>query len=388
MSENDSNKCPLCGKETQGEDIFCRDCQEIAQNSYAEDLLYHENQNTAPSVSDENANENGTDSVPGKDINQIENNDNIIPPSEEANQDTFYKRNKRILTFFFIGLILFIIVGISGAYMRIQNRNTEATEIVFWNKCIEDNSPLGYSKYLVQYPEGKFSEEAYRKIVELRDNERKSWEKLRNSNDIDALFAFLTDHPETPYVREIRHVIDSLSWVAAQKQNTADVYLAYLENAKIGRINGEYTAPAQERYDYLSQLKTLEGKELDEVKKIVSGFFKALSSNNSKEIQKLSMDTLNKLYESRNYLSKNISDSLKTAYKAGKIKSVLYTPVTDSIDAILDNKGICFISLPLNKEITYTDRKKKKEHSQSTLNLELNNKKLQTVYIKSHTGHK
>ncbi|NDV95591.1 hypothetical protein D0T84_11810 [Dysgonomonas sp. 521] len=377
MSENDSNKCPLCGKETQGEEIFCRDCQEIAQNSYAEDLLYHDNKDTATSGSDENAS--------GEDTHQIENNDGIIPPSEGANRDTFYKRNKKILTFFFIGLIIFVIVGMSGAYMRMQNRNTEATEIAFWNKCIEDNSPLGYSKYLVQYPEGKFSEEAYRKIVELRDNERKSWEKLRNSNDIDALFAFLTDHPETPYGREIRHAIDSLSWVAAQKQNTADVYLAYLENAKIGRLNGEYATPAQERYDYLSQLKTLEGKQLDEVKKLVSAFFKALSSNNSKEIQKLSMDTLNKFYESKNYLSKNISDSLKTAYKAGRIKSVLYTPLTDSIDAILDNKGICFITLPLNKEVTYTDRKKK-ERSRPTLGIELYNKKLQAVYVKGKAG--
>jgi hypothetical protein len=261
--------------------------------------------------------------------------------------------------------------------------NAEATELAYWNKCIEENSPLGYSKYLVKFPEGRFSDEAHRKIVELRDDERKSWEKLRNSDDVDALFAFLTDHPETPYVREIRHAIDSLSWLAAQKQNTADVYLAYLENAEIGRLNGEYTGIAREHYDYLSQLETLEGEKLDEVKKIMTDYFKAMSSNNSKEIQKLSADTLKAFYKSENFLSKQITDSLKIGYKAEKIRNVLYIPVTDSIEAILDNKGICFITLPVKREITYIDRKKKKGHAQSVLTIELDNNRLQTIYVKS-----
>ena len=69
-----------------------------------------------------------------------------------------------------------MIVGVIGGYLRQQNLNTLATETAYWNKCIEENTPLGYSKYLVKYPEGKYSEEAYQKIVELRDNERKTWE--------------------------------------------------------------------------------------------------------------------------------------------------------------------------------------------------------------------
>lgn len=383
MSDNDNNRCPLCGKETHDSETFCRDCQEIAQNSYHKDLL---SEVKAFLVADERLNVDESASTAENDTRN--NTEEVNAVSDQNNvQDTFYQRNKKSLIFLFICLGLFCIVGVTGAYLRKQNMNAEATELAYWNRCIEENSPLGYSKYLVKFPEGKFSEEAHRKIIELRDDERKSWEKLRNSSDIDALFAFLTDHPETPYVREIRHAVDSLSWLAAQKQNTEDVYLAYLDNAKIGRINGEYVNIAQERYDYLSQLKPIEGKELDEVKNIMTDFFKAMSSGNSKEIQKLSTDTLKEFYMSKSYQSKQIVDSLKIHNKKEKIRSILYAPVTDSIEAILDNKGICFITLPVKKEITYIDRKKKKDNTQAILNIELNNKKLQTVYVKNGSAH-
>jgi hypothetical protein len=378
MSDND-NKCPLCGKETQDNEIFCRDCREIAQNSYSEDLLPS---NDEP-VSEESTNEN--EIYPESENDTTEEAEKNNPSLEETKRDTFYSRNRKSLIVLFICLSLLIIAGFIGAYIRMQNINAEETEQTYWDECIEENTPLGYSKYLVKYPDGKFSEEAHMKIIEIRNDEQKSWENLQNSNDIDVLFAFLRDHPKTPYTREIRHAIDSLSWLAAEQQNTADVYLAYLENAEIGRINGEYISLAQERYDYLSQLKMLEGKELDEVKELMKAFFKAMSSNNNKALQKLSTDTLTVFYESKNFLSKNIADSLKSGYMAKKIKSALYTPITDSIDAILDNRGICFITLPVKKEITYIDKKKKNEQTLSVLHIELYNKRLRTIYVKNGT---
>lgn len=377
MSDTGKNKCPLCGKDTQKDETFCRDCQEIAHNSFSEELLDHK-ESPVILLDDEAS----VEPLVEKEDREQDTISSDTSESTHIDTESFSKRNKKSLIFIGVGIFFLILVGAVGSYIRIENKNTQETEIAYWNKCIEENTPLGYSKYLVQYPEGKFSDEAYRKITELRDNERKSWEKLRNSMDVDALFSYLTDHPSTPYVREIRQAIDSLSWIKTQKDNTASAYLAYLENVKLERFNGDYQILAQERYDYLSQLKTLEGNELNEVKKIVTDFFKALSTNNSKEVQKLAADTLHKFYTSNSFFSKNIIDSLKTTHKNGNIKGSVFTPVTDSIEAILDNKGICFITLPIEEEITYTDRKKKKEHLQSVINIEIKNQKIQTVYKK------
>jgi flagellar basal body-associated protein FliL len=373
MSDNNNNLCPLCGKETQDSEPFCRDCQDIARDSFSEELLAHEESSVAPTgeVVEERIAEEAEESSADE------------PETESAmnkSAESFSRRNKKSLIFLGVGIFLLILTGVVRSYFFFQNRNAEETEIAYWNQCIESNTPLDYSKYLVQYSDGKFSEDAYRKIVELRENERNAWDKLRKANDIDALFAFLVDHPETPYIRDIRYAIDSLSWIKAQQENTAEAYLAYIENVKQGRFSGDYEELAQDKYHYISQLKTLEGEELNEVKKIVKDFFKALSSNNSKEVQKLSMDTLSKFYISEQLLSKDIVDSLKVNQKRDKVRNTLYTPVTDSINAIVDNKGICFITLPVKEDITYTDKKKKKDLLQSTLTIELNRKRLQAIF--------
>lgn len=368
MSENDIRKCPLCGKNTTEEEVFCRDCQEIAEDSYSEDFLVQD------SDEDDQEQEEIISSSEKIEEESDVSDEEITPTSKKSKKGRF---------FLLVGLTLILFFGGVGTYFYVQDKNAKEAEARYWNQCIEENTPQSYSKYLIQYPEGRFCEDAKTKIVKLREEEREEWERLRKTNDVDALFSFLTDHTETPYEREIRSVIDSLSWLKTIKDNTADSYLAYLENVKIGRFVGEYQTQAQERYDYLSQLRSVEGEELTQVKKVIEGFFRSLSNRDEKDLTKLMAQTLVKFYEDRNQSSKSIVESLKSELKKNKIRSISYTPITDSIEVILDNKGVYFVTLSVKEEKTYNDRKKKKEISEYTLNIEMNNnKRLQTVYKK------
>ncbi len=354
-----NNKCPLCGKETNDDESFCRNCQEIAHDAYSDELLAHSEPKEKALTSSVTTN-----------IEKSENSEDGDLPTTKIP-----KSNKGLIIFICVGLALMLLIG-GISYMFLQNKNAEETEIAYWNRCIEENSPLGYSKYLVQYPEGKFSEEAHSKIIEIRDNERKEWHKLRSSSNIDALFVFLKDHPDTPYNREIRHVIDSLNWLLTIKENTADAYKAYLDNIELKHYEGEYEPQAQERYNYLTQLKTLEGEELDEMKKIFVHFYKSLSLTDSKGIQKFTTQTLLNFYNSKNQDNKAIADSIKLSIKKKKIRNISYTVLTDSIEVILDNKGIYFVTLPVKTEITFIDKKKKKEHFENIMSIELNSDRL------------
>ncbi|WP_029906461.1 hypothetical protein [Prevotella sp. 10(H)] len=377
MTDNE-NKCPLCGKDTNAEEVFCRNCQEIAKNTYSEDFLYYTEVSELITISSEDdlevpvsLNIDGTEVVPEHDMIDP------IPPAPPV------KSNRKWIIFLIIGLILLVIIGGISSYIFIQNKNAEETEIAYWNKCIEENTPLSYSKYLVQYPDGKYSVEAQVKIVTLREEERNEWQKLRNSKNIDALFAFLTDHPQTPYQREIKRVIDSLGWLQTTEQNTTAAYQAYMDNVKIGRYAGEYESVARQKYDYLSQMKVVEGDELKEVKETVEGFFKALSSIDNKDIQKYSAPVLKQLYKTENQESKNIVDSVKATFKTKKIKEISYALPDTLPEVIKDNKGIYFVSVPVKSETVFTDKKKKKVTTEQVVNIELDAQKLvQALYIK------
>lgn len=372
MADNDSvYKCPLCGKIMNEDEAFCSDCREIADSSYPNELLAVsekievslESKGLGAVVSEEEVTEKDdvSDSEDEKKIDF-----NTSPP----------KNNKKLIVFVLVGAVLLVLIGGIGSYVLVQNKNAEETQDVYWNRCISENTPLSYSKYLVQYPEGKYSELAQTKMMELRASERKEWDKLRKTNNREALFTFLKDHPDTPYSRDIRQVIDSLSWIAASETNTKEAYLAYIENSKLGRYSGEHVDRAQQKYDYLNGLKAVEGDDLNKINEIIEAFFKALSSVNSKNIQKLTVPQLGEFYGSQQQKNELIADSINNSLKKNKIRRVSYLPDTKIMEAIQDNKGIYFITLPVIVETTFIDRKRKKEEKKYTVNIELNNEAL------------
>lgn len=374
MADND-NRCPLCGKSTNEGETFCGDCQEIAQNAYSEELLYNKDDSESMFIEEEKA-------APEEE-EDTSYNEKPIENSVEENlkRVSLSKSNKKLFVFVAIGLVFMLLLGIGGLFVK--NKDEEATESRYWNKCIEENTPLSYSKYLVHYPEGRYSNEAQNKIMQLREQERNEWESLRKLGNVDALFSFLADHPQTPYERRIKHVVDSLSWLQAIEQNTPDAYQAYLDNVKIGRYAGEYEDVAKQKYEYLSQLKVIEGDELKNVEKVLSDFFKALSSVNNKDIQKSSASVLLKFFDMQNQPNIVIVDSIKADLKLKKIKSVSYKLPSDFPEVIKDNKGVYFTSLLIKTETTFTDRKKKKEISEHAFNIELNGEKqIRAVYLK------
>lgn len=376
-------KCPLCGKPVQDDDTFCQDCKEIARNEYPEHFFTHSEKSPETKEQDSDHAENTlrqeiTTSPTESQINTEYEEDEMNTATVKNIVD---KNNKRSGIFLFIGLIALVCVGIFGSYMFVQNRNAAETEAAFWNKCVEENTPLSYSKYLVQYPEGTYSEEAQDKILDLRKMEDREWEALQKSEDINAYAAFLTDHPDTPYAAACKQKMDSLSWVAAQAANTADAYLAYLENVNLGNLTGDYKELAQEKYDYLSQLKVVDGEELKDIQKNISAFFGAISNKKMKDLAALLSPLLNNFFGAVNVSNNAVIESIESEMKARNIKNVTYTANTDSINAILDNKGIYFMDLPIKRETTFNDRKKAKETSEMSIHIEMNDKKqIQSLY--------
>lgn len=363
MQDNHIQQCPLCGKETVDQETFCRDCQEIADNSYAENLLAH-------NLDEETKNDNLADS------------ENTIPQIEIETETISERKTRR--TPIIVSILLLLFTMSIGTYFYLKDKNAKELETNFWEECIKTNTPDKYSGYLLLYPDGRFAKEAQEKIRTLRDEEKTEWEKLRTSSDIDALFAFLTDHPNTPYKEDIRRTTDSLSWIRTTKDNSADAYLAYLENVKLGRFRGDYQAEAQQKYDYLSQLITLEGDSLISIRKDIERLFRSISETSLKDFQKETTTKLNYFFSSSNKTPQEIIDSLKSDYKKNKIKSVVYIPLVDSMEVILDNKGVYFITVPVRADKTFADRKKKKESKEYTLGIKKNEKnKIETILQKS-----
>lgn len=352
-------KCPLCGKDVKDGEEFCKDCQDIAHYSYPTNFVEESETILQEKV------------VETSDIGAID---------SKADYITVKKSRKSTILTISV-LIICIAIGAVVSYFYIQKKKAKEAEIAYWEQSATENTPLSYSQYLIQYPKGKFSNDAHQKITELEDKEKQDWINLQKSTDINAYFSFLLDHPNTPYEKEIRLRMDSISWQTTTATNTAESYLAYLENVKLGNMTGNFKSQAEERYNYLSELKNLDGAELILVRKHISHFFELLASNKFKDVEKQMAPSLTHFFDLKNKSKEAIIKSIESDLKSRKIKNITYSFEPDSLEIILDNKGVYFLSLPIQKTVVYKDRKKKKETSSHFIKMELNNKKeLMSLY--------
>lgn len=364
---SDSKQCPFCGKPMKEDENICEECKDHMDHQYTTDFWIDDqvgdSQNEAIEPKEEEALEWVDDEVVVPIV--------AVPSPEEPKKKT--KISKGVV-FLIAGSIILVVIGIIGALNIAESRKSEATQEAYWMKCVEENTPLSYSKYLVRYPEGNFAEEAEKRIRESREAEIKAWEKLRKSSDINAFYDYLSENPKTPHLEQIRLIMDSLTWAATLKDNTADAYKAYMENVSLGNVTGMYMDEAHEKYEYLSQFVVLSGAALESLKIDIVDFLKKMSENKPKDLLKL-FPAKAYFYTAETSSTKIVS-SIAEEYTTKKIKKIRYTLKPESLMAEQDNKGIIFAQFSVVKEIEYNIKKKKNDELTQNLLLEINSDRL------------
>lgn len=363
MNEDNKHKCPLCGKDTALEEIFCNDCRELAQKEYlANESGNKEDDSTGDGIIKNTALK--TDEAEQKEETQPE------------GQQPIAKKNKKAIYFFSIGVILLISVGAVSAYIIRNERKSKDEELAFWINTSDENTTLAYSKYLVRYPNGIFQKEAQNKILSLRHREDSTWQSISQTNNTNHLYTFLSDYPNTPYKEYVRNRIDSLTWINVSNENTAASYKMYLDNITISQYEGKYKQQAQNRYDYLSQLTEVDGADLQQVKNSLRSFFRLQTSKKYNDIAKVLVPELDNFYGEKDKSSKQIVDKIRDSINNNKISYLLYRTGIDSTTVFRDADSIYHTSFALTKEITYSTKGKKKEIKKDSITVVLNPQKL------------
>jgi len=344
-------QCPLCGNLMDGDESVCPECNRSAHDRDSIHFLAEENIGDDPESSDEEV----VNSDKSEENKQITSSYSVDKQLQEGKK----KPKKKLFLFLFTILILCLALGGSIFWLHKEQKEKDDAELRFWYLCIEKNTPQVYSNYLEVYPKGKFVQDAQEKIGELRNAEYNEWEKLKKSSDLNDYYTFLSAYPQTPFKGQIQTIMDSLSWRIASKENTADSYLAYIQNADLNNITGYYKDVARTKYDYLSKIKKLEGEALDSVKQTLTVYFNALSDSQFKKIPDLFRSPdVKSFYGAKNLSPAMIVKSIQNDISKDKIKKQTYEPDFSSIKVLRDGNGICFIELKVTKKFTYKTKKK------------------------------
>lgn len=317
--------CPLCGKSKPEEALFCNDCKDKIEKEYEVDV-----------------------------------------PEGEGGQDTGPRKNKSRLFWGVLLLGIFLVAGFFYYGETIRKGNLDRLQ---WDTAVKENRVSGYLAYMQAFPKGKYYSLAEENLVKLKENEAETWGTLQSSENRAELRDFLTQYPESPYTPLVKKKLDSLAWMAALNDNTAESYSDYMVASQSGELPGDYFGNAQERYDMLFQSYPVTQSDLDSIRLTVDGFFTALSALNAKQITQYMAPVVFRFFNSGGGQRERIVGDLIVSGARTQAPTVRFLPNTAAVAYEKTEIEHYKVNVPVQK--SYVDGGQQKTVSGYIVQLEL-----------------
>lgn len=162
------------------------------------------------------------------------------------------------------------------------NQNNEARE---YRTAIESRDPSILQSYLDTY---KNAPQAHRDSVQALLNAIRAsdpqWDKVKSSNDVNALKAYLQQNPNSPHKQEVMNMIDELDWKTALQTHDFANYLSLHQN-------GRHAAEAVDSVKVTMDMPA-SGADKDKAVKAVRSFLVAINSHNDDKVRSTVADHL------------------------------------------------------------------------------------------------
>lgn len=397
MMPDDNNKkitqrCPFCGKPVREGAEFCDRCSDVIEKrdiDFLSDPVTIETDEAEvppilPVVEDPTKGVEAQPLVSDDDKSANDVGDNVDIQEDEASDNTPQKRKKRLVSYL-VGSFIVLVLGLGTIFGIHYYQNTvKEIEVMFWNQCVEANTPTEYSKYLVRFPGGMYVADAESRIKAFREKEKSDWEQAILANKIDDYTNYLALYPKSPYLQIAKQKMDSISWEETLKASTVDAYRAYLGNVELGNISGAYAIEAQNKLDYLKSLVIIEGKELDSIKTQITKFFVAVSKLKAYDIAHVSLPEIKPYLGHDSANPGMIIDLTKKEIKDKKIKELEYKAILNDISVVKDSTQNYITEIPVLINLKYKDKKKKDISETISTTIELNKEqKIKSIYLKN-----
>ena len=120
-------------------------------------------------------------------------------------------------------------------------------EDALWEEVIKQDTIYAYSKYLADYPNGKYVPSANKRISEIKEKrkilveataiDKKAWKEADSIGTIECYTKYLQEFPLGAYVLKAKDKIEEIRWKVAENTDTIDAYNDYLKYYRCGRAS-------------------------------------------------------------------------------------------------------------------------------------------------------
>lgn len=376
--------CPLCGNNKQNDSLFCDVCSKKLNSDFEIDLDVQKKVNTNAYIDDkhiediiEPAKTAITDQSEKTDV-ELFREDKVFSESEFSKEEPNLKRNKKTgRTILWVFVIVIILTGLFIIYNK--NIRVNSLELRAWESALNENSVSGYLSFIEAYPNGKHFEDAQAGLMKLKEDEAVTWERLKMSDNLDELLSFSRQYESSPYMPLVNKRIDSLSWISALKINNAESYSEYVIKSETGVLKGDYLYEASKRQQMLLQSTPVDNGELNNIRNLVSGFYKSLSEMDNTGVAKYLAPEVSRFYDSGGTTREKISGELILKASLMGDSRYIFEPDIENIQYHREPNSSYKVNIPLAK--SYTENGSPVHMSGYIAHLELNmNFEITSIY--------
>lgn len=135
--------------------------------------------------------------------------------------------------------IIFVLALAAVALWFVMKAQASAQEEERAYLILEDNdNPADYEQFLADFPRSEYAPEVEARLAKIRRMLAK-WASIANSGRVSDFEDFMADYSDPIYIRLCEIKIDSLDWVAAQREGTEEALQNYLFNHPEGMYAAE-----------------------------------------------------------------------------------------------------------------------------------------------------
>ena len=143
-----------------------------------------------------------------------------------------------------------------------------AYEVLAYNYNVGD-----YEYFLENFPNSKYRSEVQERLQVLKSMTA-DWERIENSQQRKDFEEFLEKYSDVYYAQLCIIKVDSLDWIAAQKENTLEAYTNYLAEHKDSRYYAEASIAADQ-----IQRSHINEEDRNSIITLLQDFYGALEKN-------------------------------------------------------------------------------------------------------------
>lgn len=371
-----SKKCPLCGNSKADESLFCPDCTDRLNEEYEVELPTSEKNKR--NVNEEHK-ERSTHSIQADSEIQLEEKEEKLTQSKSDERakyvpapnfdkkawrrqredkrsysnKSYYelekenKSPKRIGIIALIAVLLLTLVGFIYVYNNsVKSDNLERSK---WEVAQRENTVDSYLSYMDEYPQGKYADEAYNSVFELKNKETAAFERLKSSDNTSELTSFLEQYPESPYQRIVRDKLDSLVWQSSLKENSLEAYKTYINKSNSKELVGSYIGEAKKRFNMLNQSAPIDGGDLEHIKMTVDKFFSAISNKSKTTLNEYLAPVISRFNNTTNLQSNEMINHLLQQASKENATALQIDAETSQIQYIQMSNGTYEVNVPIQK---------------------------------------